>query len=675
MKDRGIYIIGIVVAAVLLICICCAVLIGAWAFLVREVWVEPASTEIIDWQLESPTSTPYIVVVEDDSSVEAAVETLMVMEDTIVPENNPNELAERLGGVFNIPETLPPPDSYYQVGDTRQFWISNYDTDERWMIKATLHALTEHAYFWIEDGVRFDEGDLQLLAEEFEQQIHPTNQAFFGSEWNPGIDNDPHLYIVYARNLGGNILGYFSSADEMHPLVHEYSNAGEIFYISADNTDLGDEQTYGVLAHEYQHMIHWSLDRNESLWLNEGFSELAYFMNGYSAIGHEWSFIYDPDHQLNDWPNDPNATYPYYGAAFLFTTYLLDRLGEDVTKAIVAHPENGLPSIDLVLEDLGVKDALTGEQLTANDVVLDWTLANFLKDSWIADGRYNISIYPDAPQAGETETIWNCGSSEQVRDVHQYGADYILITCPGQHTLHFEGSMFTTLLPENPYSGDYYYWTNKGDSSDMTLTRTFDFSNYSGDLTFEFYTWYDIEKDWDYVYLEASTDGGETWEILVTPSGTPTNPNGNSFGWAWTGRSYEYGPKWIKESVDISQFSGQEVLLRFEYVTDAAVNGEGMLIDDISIPEIGYFTGFEDGDDGWVSEGFVRVSNILPQTFRLALITNGSQTTVDYITLDEDNAAEVTFDISDDVDDVVLVVMGTTRHTRQLASYHFEFLP
>ena len=119
----------------------------------------------------------------------------------------------------------------------------------------------------------------------------------------------------------------------------------------------------------------------------------------------------------------------------------------------------------------------------------------------------------------------------------------------------------------------------------------------------------------------------------------------------------------------------QEVMIRFEYVTDAAVHGEGMLLDDIAVPEIGYFTDFEEDDGGWEGAGWVRVANVLPQTFRLALIEYGSSTTVEYITLDENNQVEVQFEIGGDVDEVVLVVMGTTRFTRQLAAYQFKFIP
>jgi bacillopeptidase F (M6 metalloprotease family) len=70
---------------------------------------------------------------------------------------------------------------------------------------------------------------------------------------------------------------------------------------------------------------------------------------------------------------------------------------------------------------------------------------------------------------------------------------------------------------------------------------------------------------------------------------------------------------YIQESVDLSQYAGQQVTLRFEYITDAAVNGEGVLLDDVSIPEIGYTTDFENGDGGWDAQGFVRCKIRLPR--------------------------------------------------------------
>jgi hypothetical protein len=317
-----------------------------------------------------------------------------------------------------------------------------------------------------------------------------------------------------------------------------------------------------------------------------------------------------------------------------------------------------------------ITDPLSGKSIVADDVFADWVVASFLQDGDIADGRYTYSLYPDAPQPSETEFIYNCDEAAiNTRDVQQYGVDYIRLSCNEEKTLRFEGSTVVPVLPEDPYSGSHAFWSNLGDESDMTLTRTFDFSDHSGPLTLSYRTWYDIEEDFDYVYLLASEEGNQ-WKMLFPPSGTGSDPTGANYGWAYTGVSGD-GPVWIQESVDISQYAGKQVQLRFEYITDAAVNGEGLLLDDISIPEIDYFSDFELDDGGWEAEGFVRIQNLIPQFFRLSLITLGETPQVQPIALSADNSATIPIG----TDDALLVVSGTSRFTHQPASYRFSFVP
>jgi hypothetical protein len=52
----------------------------------------------------------------------------------------------------------------------------------------------------------------------------------------------------------------------------------------------------------------------------------------------------------------------------------------------------------------------------------------------------------------------------------------------------------------------------------------------------------------------------------------------------------------------------------------------------------------------------------------------GDTTTVRNITLEPDITADIPFTISNDVDNVVLVVSGATRFTRQLAPYRFSVI-
>ena len=324
-----------------------------------------------------------------------------------------------------------------------------------------------------------------------------------------------------------------------------------------------------------------------------------------------------------------------------------------------------MESIDDTLTSLNITDPQTGQPITADDVFMDWAITLHLMDGSIGDGRFQYKNYPDAPSITNTTLISSCPQSIS-GTVNQYGIDSYTIDCPGDYTLNFSGSTVVGLLPMDAHSGQYSFWSNMGNESDMTLTREFDFTGASGPITLSYWTWYDIEEDWDYLYLQASTDG-QIWEILQTPSSTDTNPSGQSYGWAYTGQTGQ----WIQEQVDLSKFAGQKVQLRFEYITDAAVNGEGLLLDDIQIDAVNYQEDFETDDGGWQAAGFVRIENTLPQTYRLSLITRGDTTTVTHIPVHPDQTASIPLSLSSG-EQAVLIVTGTTRFTRVPAAYQIQ---
>lgn len=686
-NQKTILIVSAVILVVLLVC-CACLMTAAGIYLFSA----PANSgQYNDGPLSMPDSLPTPMVVRppenqapSDSTPEipapnidldAAAETLRTLSEAEIPINDRTDLALRLEGKRDLPTTLEPPAAPLEIGASKSFWVSNSDNNQNFQVQAVLRYATPHAYFWIEEGVDYNERELSDLAETFEEEIYPTNREFFGTEWTPGVDGDVHLYILYASGIGSGVAGYFSSNDSYHPQLEEYSNGHEMFVFNVDSVSLDQPFTYGVLAHEFQHMIHWYRDRNEELWLNEGLSDLAMFLNGYDIGGHDFLYTSDPDIQLNDWPNDQTLTSPHYGSSFLFTNYFLNRFGELATQAVVNHDANGLESIDSVLSQLEVNDPLSGQPVTSDDVFADWVIASYVQDASVGDGRFTYQNYPDAPAPEATEELLSCDSSMNTREVSQYGVDYVRLRCRGDVTLYFEGSVQVGVLATDAHSGEYAFWSNKGEESDMTLTRSFDFTQHSGPLTLTYWTWYDLEVDFDYAYLLAST-GGETWEILQPPSGTSSNPTGANFGWGYNGVSGGSGrstPVWIEERVDISRFAGKQVQLRFEYITDAAVHGEGLLVDDVAIPEIGYFSDFEQDEGGWEASGFVRMQNLLPQTYRLAVIRNNGEVQVEYIPLSPDNSAQVRLDFSGDLDEAVLVISGTTRYTRQAAPYRFYF--
>lgn len=310
-----------------------------------------------------PTSTPVLLRPNPASASDPSGEnkalfhhgkTLENLKGVEIPLSDLRDLAKRLEGKQDIPLTVPPPGSIIEVGSQEDFWVSNVDTNENFQISTTLQYASDHVYFWIQDGVPFELDALEQLVDTFENQIYPRNRAFFGSEWTPGVDGDPHLYIIYAEGLGSNLAGYFSSADELHPLAHEYSNAHEAFVLSSDTVNLTGEYAYGVLAHEFQHVIHWYRDRNEASWVNEGFSELAVLLNGYE-VGSEYSYIINPDLQLNDWPYNNGQTSPHYGAQSIRYLRSCGHPNDSVIFSIRLDGMVELYCMGCIIEKLGIK--------------------------------------------------------------------------------------------------------------------------------------------------------------------------------------------------------------------------------------------------------------------------------------------------------------------------------
>ena len=638
---------AIVIGIVVLLCCICAIVIGVggYAFYSRDSSI--------------PTPEPNLRRPPVESISTETVETLKT---TLVPENDPYQLACELQNICDVSKTVE--GKSYKIGDEEKFWILNSDTVEQNQITAKLMYETPHSYFWVEDGTTVNEKDMKKLMNTFEEKIYPTDREFFGSEFTPGVDGDPHIFVIYATSIGHNIAGVFNSSDSYNPLVKEYSNAHETFVLGTSQP-LSSEYTYAVLAHEFVHMIQFPTDRNEVSWISEGFAEVGAFLNGYYVGGTDFTYMQNPDLQLNTWEDNSSPDFSaHYGASFLYLTYFLDRFGKEASKALTSNPENDLPSVDGTLADLNATDPQTGKLITADDVYMDWVIANYLQNESVGDGRYIYHNYPGAPKASPTETISTCPQSALSRDVHQYGVDYIAINCAGDYKIEFTGSTAVGLLPVEPYSGKYAVWSNRGDESDMTLTREFDFTKASGEVKLNFRIWYDIEEDWDYLYVEASEDG-KSWQILKTPSGTDKNPSGNSYGRGYTGKTNS----WVEESVDLSQFAGKKAFVRFQYITDAAINGAGFMLDDVSVEAINYQSDFEEDDDGWVANGVARVQNILLQTFRLALIKNG--TTVEMIEINRDQTAEIPLSLKTG-ENAVLIVVGTTRLTRESATYQIE---
>lgn len=618
----------------------------------------------------TPQPTPNSPTVPD-SSASITEEELKSM---IVPTRDLRDLALRLRpGLDEVPLVVNEDVPVYEVGDREQFWVSNMDDNSQLQVTAELVYKTDVVYAWVQVDNDYDLRKISRSLDRFSEESVPRVQEFFGKEWSPGVDNDPRLHILHAMNMGSSVAGYYSSADEFSRLANEYSNQKEMFYISLDWLNRSQDYEYyeTVLAHEFQHMVHWYNDRNEETWVNEGLSELAQEVAGYPPdTGFASIFAGVPDTQLNTWNDVSGSNGEHYGSAYLFMAYLLQRFGEDATKAVVAHGANGVLGVSLALQE-------AGHDFSFEELFADWLIANYVDDpdALDGDGRFGYRQL-EAPQPTVDENHRRFPVEERESTVRNFGADYIVLDGRGDITLNFDGETEARLADVSPYSGEWMWWSNRADDSNSRLTRQFDFSDVEpGDpIEMEIAMWFDIETDYDYGYVVVSRDG-EKWTILPGQQTTTDNPSGNSFGDAYTDLSRGSGgaPVWITERFDLSDYAGESIYVRLEYVTDDAVNEPGWFVDDIRVDAIGYVADFEDGPDGWESEGWLLTDNRLTQRWILQVLTLDNNRLVDVhrVNVNEEGEASVNISGLGGNEEVVFVVSGATPYTTEVANYRY----
>ena len=609
-----------------------------------------------------PTPTPNPDTVRSAATVPSAPEPtpIPVVREQVIPRppsRDVVDLARRFKLQTSDTESTSVDSGPLNQGDQTRFWVNRPGGNV--LVDGVVEAASDNAYWVFDAAAEIDQADLDTAVSEFESTVWPTVTGLFGGIRSPGIDGDPRLVIFHTR-LRPGIAGYFSSTDAYSAEIQPYSNERESIYISAA-LPVGSPSYLAVLAHELQHAVHWAADSDEESWLNEGLSELAA-----GKAGHWASRIADylrrPGTSLTQWPSGTQNRTPSYGGANLFLDYLTEHYGGDrLIAELVREPTDGLESVDLVLQRIG-------QDVTSLDVFRDWVVANYLDSS---DGRYSstarhlrsavrvFSKFVSLPKTYESE-------------VAQFGADYYIVNFPSDELIiTFNGDPGAELFSVAPHSGDACWWSNDGDGIDTTLTRRFDLTGTDA-ATLTFNVWYSVEAEWDFAYVEVSEDGGETWTILETTLTTNENPNGTSFGPGITGES----TGWVEDSVDLTPYAGGEVLIRFEYVTDDAVNGRGLCLDDFVLAEIGW-TDDAESDGGWEANGFARLNNLVPEEFLVQIVRKGPGGAVEVtrLLLDGEADGEIRLaDVNAEADEqVAVIVSAVTREAGSAAAYVLDF--
>ena len=517
-------------------------------------------------------------------------------------------------------------------------------------ISATLEFVSNNAYWYVQEGLNISADDLEEAARFFEERIFPEVTGSFGPLWPPEASKGHRITILHARLRG--VAGYYSSADEYPTLVHEHSNQRKMIYINSATLRVGSVGYLSTLAHELQHAVQWNLNMGQSTWLNEGLSQVAEQQLGWvpRTVG---SFRNSLPTSLVYWPMSALDSSANYGAAFLFTQFLADHysLGGDL-ELLLRTGESGINAVDSYLDFLNAEDDF-------DSIFGRWTVANYLSQT----GNGPFSYAEKLVAVGPTDVLNQTGI--HILSQPQYSVRYLLLDLEAKGAeIQFSGDSHTSLLPINPKSGGYCWWGNRGDSISTTLTRGFDLSDVN-QATLRFTLWYEIEEDWDYGYVQVSTDGGSTWDILPGALSTPSNPVGNSFGPGYSGVS----DGWVEDQVDLTPYAGEEILVRFHYVTDDAINGTGLCLDTISLPEVGFFDDASQ-NQGWTSEGFFRTNNQVPQGYTVWLIeSRDGEKAVRRVELDSSNQGKIVVPDLNAVDEVMVIVGSLARGSSQPAEY------
>ncbi|MBW1971572.1 MAG: hypothetical protein JRI44_01855 [Deltaproteobacteria bacterium] len=295
------------------------------------------------------------------------------------------EFAIKYGSPLNYP--LPKiKKKVHQQGEFVNFWVEdNYGRNTQ--ITAELKVIGEHCYIYLDTGndtIDLPIDVIETIKNEFDNNSYPTAHNYFGTEWNPGIDNDNRITILISALVPA--YGYFYARDEFPNTIpgFGYSNMREMIYLN-DGIWVEDDinEAKATLIHEFQHMINFYYktilySTFEEIWLNEGLSVYAEQLAGYGMLnGSKWGtnmvlyYLEAPqDFSISYW--NPKE----YGMSYLHVLYIAEHFGDNAIKSLVQSDLNGIENVE------------AATNISFDNYYNNWTLANYL-DGMVKNKEYN----------------------------------------------------------------------------------------------------------------------------------------------------------------------------------------------------------------------------------------------------------------------------------------------
>lgn len=285
------------------------------------------------------------------------------------------------------------------VGTRRAFWAQNSRTRRFYQVQATCRVVGVHSYIFVDDtqwGGRVRQDEVDAISRAFDAATpgHPDRGIYdietqaFGP--TPDVDGDPRVYFLIMdiqdsfSGTGSYIAGYFSGINEFTDIEARRrgfrSNEVEMFYLDCNPLDVRSSAAHSVVAHEFQHMIHFGADPQEETWLTEGCSTFSELLTGYGAR-QPYAFSKLSGDGLVQWASS-QLDYEQTG---MFVTYLYEHYGGLGTiRALIADTTNGTDSVDNTVRPLGTN---------FGGVFEEWVIANYIDDSGLLGGEYGYESY------------------------------------------------------------------------------------------------------------------------------------------------------------------------------------------------------------------------------------------------------------------------------------------
>lgn len=302
------------------------------------------------------------------------------------------------------------------------------------LVSASCQYVGDHVYIFVEDAswdlnggsiIQYHVDALGALFDrsspaDADRGVYELVTEAFGPP--PDVDGYERIFVLILDIPDPRLVGFFDPAVASHE-VPELRR--DVLHIDQVALRLRSYLARGTLAHEFQHLIHWGLDRDEDLWVNEGLSGYAEEVAGFPEADPKAvpAFLARPGTALMTWQNTPQN----YGMTYLFMSFLAEKYGPEVIRYLVAEPRNGRNGVDGAL-------AAAGAGADFDEVWSRWLVGNYAGED---------------PQYGYAATLGRRVATLPVTHLPQdwagaavdgqWGSTTVVFRTPGDVTVQFDG--------------------------------------------------------------------------------------------------------------------------------------------------------------------------------------------------------------------------------------------